>query len=295
VEKPGSHNAYESKLMVKVARETDRKVQMGTQRRSYPSMIEGIRRLHEGVIGKVLYSRCYYNNLRPNIGRIEPSTPPDSLDYDLWQGPTPERPYSKNLVHYNWHWRWHYGGGELANNGVHALDVARWGLAVDYPSRVSYMGNRYHHDDDQQTPDTGVAQFDFGDKGAMWEGSSCHPRKPEALPFVSFYGEGGTAHFSSAGFTFYDEKGKELEKNPGQAGDVPHFQNFCDAIRQGVPLNQSIESGQISAMWCHLGNISLRSGTVLEVDPDNGTIKDNPKAMEFWKREYREGWDKVMS
>lgn len=294
VEKPGSHNPYEGKLMVKVARETERKVQMGTQRRSYPSMIEGIAKLREGAIGKILYSRCHYKNLRGSIGKGKPASVPEGIDYKHWQGPTPERPFKDNILHYNWHWHWHYGGGELLNNGVHALDIARWGLGAEIPSRVSYFGSRYHHDDDQETPDTGVAQFDFGDYGAAWEGSSCHPRKPDDLPFVAFYGEGGMMRMTSAGYTLYDEKGKEVSTNPGQAGDIPHFQNFCDAIRLGTPLNQPIESGQISTLWCHLGNIAYRTNSVLDIDTASGQIKNNPDAMKLWKREYSPEFEKLM-
>ena len=290
VEKPGSHNAREGEMMVEAARKHKRKVQMGNQRRSYPAMIEGIEKLRSGVIGKPLFSRAYYNGVRPTIKKGKPAEIPDYLDYDLWMGPCPEYPYKDNLVHYNWHWHWHFGGGEMANNGIHSLDVVRWGLGADAPKKVTFLGNRYHYDDDQETPDTGVATFDFGDYGATWEQSSCHRRKPEAFPFVDFACEGGLMSMTSNGYTIYDLQGKELEKNPGKAGDGPHFNNLADAIRADVPLNSEIGDAQKSTLWCHLANIALRSGKVLDIDQKTGRPIDS-EAMKYWGREYREGWE----
>jgi len=211
----------------------------------------------------------------------------------LWQGPCPERPYVDNLVHYNWHWRWLYGGGELANNGVHILDLARWGLGVDYPNKVTYLGGRYAFRDDQETPDTGTAQYDFGTCGATWDHSSCHPRKGDPAPAITFYGDKGSLTMSGGNdYAVCDLEGKVVIKpgNP-RPSDVPHFQNFADAIREGKALNSPIDEGQKSTMLCHLGNIALRTGSVLEVDPKTGRILKNTAAMNLWKREYRAGWE----
>lgn len=292
VEKPGSYNAWESQRMVEVAQQTGRQVQMGTQRRSYPGMIEGVQQLRDGVIGKLLYARCWYFNTRPSIGKGTVGPPPAELDWELWQGPVPEAPFKDNLVHYNWHWHWKYGGGELANNGVHSLDVARWAMGVDYPSRVTCNGGRYHYDDDQETPDTAYATFDYeGEVGLSWEGSSCHRRKPESVAFVSVYGEGGKLDFSSSNYTIFDKDGKEIGQNRDAPSDVPHFTNFANAVREGETLNQPIADGQISAMLCHYGNMAYRTNGAVDVDPSTGELVDHAEAQALWAREsYRDGW-----
>ncbi len=290
VEKPGSHNAREAELMVAAARRHDRKVQMGNQRRSWPAIIEMIEQLHAGVIGPIRYARCWYTNARTSIGRGKPAAIPASLDYELWQGPAPERPYRDNVVHYNWHWRWHWGGGELANNGVHALDLVRWGLGVDYPRLVAFTGGRYHFDDDQETPDTGVASFDFGKSGVAWDVSSCLPRTGEHLPFVAFYGDGGSVTSDGTGYQVFDTKGKELHRGTGPGGDQVHFENFVGAIREGTPLAAEIGDAQKSTMLCHLGNIAWRCGRTLRVNPVDGSIADKAARREYWAREYRRGW-----
>ena len=292
VEKPGSHNAHEGTLMVSAARKYNRRVQMGNQRRSQPEVREAVARLSAGEIGPVRFARCWYDASRGSIGRGTPEPVPEWLDYTLWQGPVPERPYVDNLVHYNWHWRWHWGGGELANNGIHALDIARWGLGVRYPERVSVTGGRYHFDDDQETPDTMVAAFDCGTCGVTWDSSSCLPRKEERHPFVAFYGDRGVlALDGGAGYRVFDLEGKERLAVSGKFTDVPHFTNFVEAIRSGVPLNSEIAEGQMSTHWCHLGNIAYRTQSTLAVESGTGRILDPTRAMKrLWTREYRSGW-----
>lgn len=290
VEKPGSHNAREGEWMVEAARKHGRKVQMGTQRRSWPAVIEAMEKLRGGVIGRVLSARTYYDNARPPIGRGKRVPVPVNLDYDLWQGPAPEQPYVDNLLHYHWHWRWHWGGGELANNGPHALDLARWGLGAGYPKRVTYNGGRYYYDDDQETPDTGIASFDFGNCDASFDHSSCNPRANQKVPWVTFYGEGGSLVQEGSGYRIQDLKGKEIGTGTGPGGDVPHLSNFANAIREGTPLSQDIGEGQKSVLLCHLGNIAYRLRRELKIDPETGRILDDPQAVALWGRTYRDGW-----
>lgn len=291
VEKPGSHTAQEAEWIVAAARKHNRVVQMGNQRRSWPGVIEAMQKLREGVIGKATFARGYYTNARGSIGFGKPSPVPAELDYDLWQGPVPERPYVDNLVHYNWHWRWHWGGGELANNGPHALDLMRWGLGVDLPQRITYNGGRYSFQDDQESPDTGTALYDFGTAGISWDHSSCHQRVGEPLPFVSFYGENGMRLDQvSNGYRVFDGKGKLVQEGNGPGGDVDHIRNFLDAIRGDARANSEIAVGQTSTLLCHLGNIAYRSGHTVRFDPVKRKIIDDREAAKLWSRDYRKGW-----
>ena len=290
VEKPGSHNPREAELIVAAAARNQRQVQMGNQRRSAPGYREGIEKLKAGAIGPLRYARCWYDNARGSIGKGKPAPVPDGLDYAMWQGPVPERPYKDNLIHYNWHWHWLYGGGELANNGVHALDIARWALGVDHPTRASYIGGRYHFDDDQETPDTADATYDFGKLGISWHGSSCLRRKHEGHAFVSVYGDGGVMSFDAGGYRIHDNDGKLVHENMPGLNDLPHFQNFTDAIRNGSALNAPIADAQKSAMLCHLGNIAYRQGIQVRCDPKTGKQQNGAAVDQLWTRDYREGW-----
>jgi predicted dehydrogenase len=243
------------------------------------------------VIGKVLFARCWYDNARSTIGRGKHVPAPANLDYAMWQGPTPERPYLDNVVHYNWHWRWHWGGGELANNGIHYLDVARWGLGVELPTRVTCNGGRYHYDDDQETPDTTIATFHFGDRGIMWDGSSCNPRKLEKHPAVAWYGEQGMMTQEGDGYKIFDGSGKQIGEGKGPGGDVVHMGNFLEAVRGNARPNSEIAVGQTSTMLCHLGNIAYRTGHEIHFDPKARRIIGDRDADKLWSREYRKGWE----
>ena len=292
VEKPGSHNARESELIVAAARKNKRVVQMGNQRRSWLWVIEAISALHSGEIGKVFFARAWFTNHRPAIGHGKVVPVPDWLDFSLWQGPAPERPFKDNILHYNWHWFWNWGTGELGNNGVHGLDLARWGLRVDSPKRVTCGGNRYHFQDDWESPDIYVAMFDFGNCGIAWEGQSCDPRGFEGEKFgVNFYGEKGSLAIAGNNATFFDLNDKVVHEIKGKSDDTRHFRNFLDAIADGKKLNSEIEDGQCSTMLCHLGNIAWRTGHTINFDSQSRKIAGNKSAMKYWSREYRHGWE----
>lgn len=294
VEKPGSQNPREAEMIVAGARKYGRLVQMGNQRRTW--MKDAVAALHEGAIGTVRYGRAFYSGSRKAVA-TQPRSLPAGLDANLWQGPVPDDPHHdiRSLIHYDWHWFWHWGNGELGNNGVHLLDILRWGLRADYPVRVTYTGGRYWHDDRQETPDTAVAAYDFGHAGCEWVQSSCHPlRADRPAAEAIFYGDGGTMAIARDSWTIYDQAGKEVgtgKSGVAGMGDIPHVGNFIAAIRGEAELTSPIDEGQKSAMLCHLGNIAYRTNSVVRCDPRSGAVLDNPAAESLWARpSYRPGW-----
>ncbi len=291
VEKPGSQNPGEAEALVAAAKASGKVVQMGNQRRTW--MKEAIAALHGGAIGPVRYARSTYYNSRKTIG--QQALPASAeLDWNLWQGPVPDdaKHDLKKFAHYDWHWLWHWGNGELGNNGIHTLDIMRWGLKADYPQKVSYLGGRYFYPDEQETPDTGTAVYDFGHAGCEWVQSSCHPRAAEKpLGEVMFYGDQGTLALSRDTWTIYDPKGAKLSEGKGAGGGDPaHFGNFLDTIRGKAELNSPIDEGQKSTLLCHLGNIAYRTQTIVRCDPQTGRMIDHPEGEKLWKRAYRPGW-----
>jgi len=299
VEKPCSHNPREGELMIAAARKHNRAVQMGTQRRSGSGHIQAMQELTEGIIGRVYLSRSWYGNRRPPVFFASKTPPPKHVNWDLWQGPAPRRPYipyrkgNSQDIHYNWHWMWHWGNGELGNNGVHTLDLCRWGLDVDYPIRVTSSGGRYRYEDDQQTPDTHTVCFEFpGKKQITWEGVSCNSHRQG---FVKFYGEKGTLSLESNGnYTVYDPRDRVVKQHKANSrGDAEHIANFLAAIRNDTPLklNAEIETGHQSTLLCHLGNIAHRTGRSLSCSSNDGRILGDEKALAYWEREYEQGWE----
>ncbi len=291
VEKPCSYNPREGELMVQAARKHQKKVQMGNQRRSYTGVIAAIDELHKGAIGRVYLAQGWYGNNRPTIGRGKEAAIPKGLDYDLWQGPAPRRPFHSNYLHYNWHWFWHWGNGELGNNGIHIIDLCRWALQADYPIRVTSAGGRFRFEDDQETPDTHTVSYEFaGRKQITWEGLSCS-RQVNRPYHALFHGERGIMALSDTSYTIYDLAGKQTRVEKVQGGDNPHFANFLGAIRGGPRLNSEIEEGYKTTLLCHLGNIAQRTGRSLRCNGKDGTIQDDKAAMAFWNREYHKGME----
>lgn len=309
VEKPCSHNPHEGELLVEAANKYRRVVQMGNQRRSWPKVIEGIQLLKEGAIGNAYFARCWYANNRGSMGHGKLADVPSNLDYDLWQGPAPRRPYRDNVIHYNWHWLWHWGAGELLNNGTHFIDLARWGLGVDYPDLVTSSGGRYHWQDDQETPDTQVVTYDFPEKKTvLWEARSCNPRRLEgSATGVSFHGTGGTLIVDGNGYVIYNNDHNEIKNSrtangepvdtagPGFDLDRDHITNFINCIHEGRRPASDIREGNISVHICHLGNIAHRTGRVINCDTHDGRIVGDREAMNnYWSRTYEPGWKPVV-
>ncbi|ACU03906.1 MULTISPECIES: Gfo/Idh/MocA family protein [Pedobacter] len=307
LEKPCSHNPNEGEILLAAVAKYKNVIQMGNQRRSYPNIVAAIKELHAGIIGRPYFAKTWYNNNRPSIGIGKETAVPDWLNFDLWQGPAPRVAYKDNFLHYNWHWFWHWGTGEALNNGTHMVDLARWGLGVDYPTKVTSAGGRYRYKDDWQTPDTQVMTIEFGDKATItWEGRSCNGRNIEGSNVgVIFYGESGSLQIGAGnGYTVYDLNNKLIKEvkndvnivagsltNPSQSLDALHINNFFDAIKKGTTLRSDILSGHKSTLLVQLGNIAQRSGSTLEIDPENGHILNNREAMKYWKRTYQKGWE----
>jgi len=293
VEKPCSHTPREGELMIEAARTNRRAVQVGTQRRSGPAIREAMALLHDGVIGNVHTARGHYANTRRTIGRGKPVDVPARLDYDLWQGPAPRMPYLDNRVHYNWNFLWHWGNGELGNNGVHTLDLCRWGLNVDFPTRITSSGGRYWFDDDQETPDSQIIGLEFdGGKFITWQGHSCNLH--DSAEFVTFYGDQGALKIEDWGdYTVFDKADEPIKSNKGVMGDIEHIVDFLQAIRDDQPerLNAEIAEGHKSALLCHLGNIAHRTGRTINCTASDGHIIGDEEAIALWDRSYEPGWE----
>jgi predicted dehydrogenase len=303
VEKPCSHNAAEGEMLVRAQQKYQKLVQMGTQQRSSPHTIEIVEKIHAGVIGRPYFAKAWYSNVRKSIGTGKEAAVPPQLDWDLWQGPAPRRPYRDNVQPYNWHWFRIYGTGETLNNGTHEVDVCRWALGVDYPDRVSSLGGRYHFKDDWEFYDTLVTSFAYKDKLICWEGKSCQGMKYYGRDRGStIMGTTGTVLIARDGYEIYDLAGKKTSEiragSTASSSDVvgrdsmtdAHFANFIAGIRNGEKLNAPVSVGNISVTMLQMSNIAWEVGRELHLDTQDGRIQGDPEAMKMWGREYENGW-----
>jgi predicted dehydrogenase len=299
VEKPCSHNLHEGQLLVSAAARTGMIVQHGTQARSTPGFQEAVQMLREGEIGEVLVARVWNIQRRNDIGRDQPSDPPAGFDYDLWLGPAPYVPFQANRHHYNWHWWYDFGTGDTGNDGVHELDMARWGLGVTaQPHRVSAVGGKYFFDDDQQFPDTMTATFEFGGtnqraKQIVYEMRLWSTNYPEGVDNgIEFLGTQGKMFFSRRGkFWILGERNERRPLTPRNElrWDVSrNLTDWLNAIRGNNAPAAPAEEAHLSASLCHLANLAVRTKRSIEFDPVTETISNDPDANALLGRTYRE-------
>jgi predicted dehydrogenase len=286
VEKPVSHNLLEGRRMVEAARRHERVVQVGTQRRSAGHVQSAAELVRSGRLGKVPFARTWIAGHRPGIGHRADAEPPQGVDYDLWLGPAPRRPFNPNRFHYTWHWHWDYGTGELGNNGIHALDMVRQLLNLDVPARICAGGGKYFYDDDQETPDTQVATFDFPGCSVIWEHRIWSRTGFAGQAWgVALYGERGTLLFDNHGW--HVEDGIEASDQASPRIQQAHVRNFLDSIKASRRPSADIEEGHKSTSLCHLGNIAWRVGRTLRFDASTQTCVGDAEANRLLGRSYR--------
>ena len=304
VEKPCSHNPAEGALLVEAQQKYGKLVQMGSQQRSSPHTIEIVDKIHNGLIGRAYFARTWYCNVRRSMGIGKEVPVPATLDWELWQGPAPRRPFKDNIHPYNWHWLRNYGAGEALNNGTHEVDVARWALGAGYPQRVTAAGGRFHFKDDWEFYDTLETSFDYGDCMITWEGRSCQGMKVYNRDRgVAVMGTTGSVVVDRDGYEIYDLKGNKTGeyvtgKTTSSADAVGrdsmtdlHFANLIAGIRQDEKLHAPIAVGNVSVTMLQLSNIAWETGRELHLDSADGKIQNDSEAMKMWGRTYEKGWE----
>jgi predicted dehydrogenase len=336
VEKPASHTVWEGRRMVESAAHYNKIVQVGTMNRSRPAVIQAIKFMHEGGIGKVYMARGLCFKPRPSIGKypdgpmqpgekysltvngttFEPTYDAQYLskvDYDMWLGPAPKRPFNRNRFHYNWHWHWDYGNGDTGNQGPHQFDIARWGLKKqEHPVKVCSMGGYFGTEASQETPDMQTVMFEYADGMILEFGTRGEHTNDEGSVRIGnlFYGTKGWLWIEESGRRWQSYKGAlgaKNEKGPGNDSpegaaaeptgltttEFPHYQNFVDAIRANDPkkLNCDIMEGHLTSTLPHLANISYRVGHALVFDGKTERFVDDKKADQLLTREYRKGFE----
>jgi predicted dehydrogenase len=282
VEKPCSHNIFEGRKLVEAARKYDRIVQHGTQNRSDPDWAKQVAAVHSGKYGKLLISYGYASKPRGSIGMKPAQEPPKELDYKLWLGPASELAYNENYVHYNWHWFWEFGNGEIGNQGVHQMDVARWAMPDGAePQKVISLGGRFGYKDQGQTPNTQLTVIDFGGPKLFFEDRGLVTGKTSKVT-NEFYTDLGVIKDGKF-FAKGKDEGEPLTDvefsvhNPNKP-----FGNFIDCVRtrRRENLNAEIIEGHLSARLCHLGNISYRLGKEVPFSEENKAFGDDKAAYE---------------
>lgn len=302
VEKPACHNVWEGQRMIDAARKYRRCVQVGSQSRSIAFKQKAIGLLHDGIIGNVYMAKGLCYKRRKSIGRKPDGPVPPGVNWDMFLGPAPLRPFNENRFKYNWHWFWDTGNGDIGNQGVHEMDIARWGLGLGLPRSVSSTGGKYVYDDDQETPNTQLASFDYGGREVVFEVRGLLTGNEGAIaPYEGnvigdlFYGSDGWMAIQENGFQVY--KGEKNEKvmderisNENDRWETGrHMSNFLAAVRASDPtmLTAPVEVGVTSATLCHLANISYRLGRRLHFDPQDWKFAHDAEANEFLTRRYR--------
>ena len=292
VEKPASHNVREGRKMVEAANKYKRIVQHGVQLRSSEAIQEAVQMLRKGVIGNVYMARGLVFRWRPSIGHKPEEPVPPYLDYDIWTGPAQMRPFSRRLVHYNWHWHWDYGNGDVGNQGIHETDMCMWGLDVGLPERVTAMGGKFLFDDDKETPEvlTSVYHYPKQKKIIQFEVRHWCTNEEHGVGVGNiFYGSDG--YMLIKGYDTYEVYlGQKREKGPSRKAGGNHYANFIQAVRSRKAEDQNgpVETAHLSSALAHLGNISCRLGRQLQFDPATEKFVGDDEANRMLTRNYRE-------
>ncbi len=293
VEKPLSHNVFEGRKLVEAANKYKRIVQHGTQSRSSGGVREAVEQLRAGVIGKVYMAKGHCFKWRPSIGKVSEPTPvPAGVDYNLWCGPAPMKPIRRQKFHYDWHWQWDFGNGDIGNQGVHEMDMARWGLGVGLPKAVLSGGGRFGYEDDGETPNTQHVIFEYDGAVLQFEVRGL-PTNDESTVKVGniFFGSDGFMVLNGGKWsTFMGAKSEPGPHGPTkEARGTDHFANFVEAVksRNATTLNAPVEEGHLSSALCHLANVSYRLGRKLKFDAKTEKFVGDKEAGTLLTRDYR--------
>lgn len=294
VEKPASHNILEGKTAVAAARKRNRMVQMGTQIRSARFLKEARDYVLSGALGKVIFGRSWETSRNGAVHLGKNSAPPTGIDYEIWQGPAPERPYNERTVTSAWRWLFDYGTGDLGNDGVHRIDYCRYVMGLEgMPDAICCSGGKFFFKDDQEWPDTMIINYEYPGHVLQYEMRLwSKPKLLGAGEGAVIYGENGSLQLTNTSWRAFDTKGKVVKQGSSDVGQRGHIRNFLDAMRSRdrKSLNQEIFSGHVSTSMCHAGNISWRVGKKLRFDPKTEAF-DDEQANQLVGREHRKGFE----